>query len=76
MIIFFSLTIQKISKEVESNIDEMINYTNYNWYSTSTHDLDKLLYNNTIIRVTNRLIRNSQDKEMTINDSRCLKYWK
>ena len=74
MIIFFSLTIQKISKEVESNIDEMINYTNYNWYSTSTHDLDKLLYNNTIIRVTNRLIRNSQDKEMTINDSRCLKY--
>ena len=57
---------QKIPKEVESKIDEMIDNTN--WHST--HELDKLIYNN----MGNRLIRNSQDKEMTINDTRCLKY--
>ena len=53
-------------KEVESTINEMIN--NINWYSSL--ELDKLIYNN----MGNRLIRNSQDKEMIIKDTRCLKY--
>ena len=59
---------QKMPKEVESIINEMIN--NINWYSS--HELDKLIYNN----MGSRLKRNSQDKdkEMTINDSRCVKY--
>ncbi len=53
-------------KEVEGKIDEMINNTI--WYST--HELDKPIYNN----MGNRLIRNSQDEEMIINNTRCLKY--
>ena len=38
---------QKIPKEVESKINEMIN--NINWYSS--HELDKLTYNNTDSRL-------------------------
>ena len=65
-LIHWKIIEQKMPKEVESKIDEMIN--NINWYSSL--ELDKLIYNN----MGNRLIRNSQDKEMIIKDTRCLKY--
>ena len=65
-LIHWKIIEQKMPKEVESKIDEMIN--NINWYSSQ--ELDRFIYNNMGIR----LIRNSQDKEMTINDTRCLKY--
>jgi len=57
---------QKIPESVEKEIEEMINGNK--WYTTI--ELDKIIYNS----MANRLILNSGAENLTIIDSRSLKY--